>query len=108
MTKMLKAEWRRTEGWRIVILMAGLQTVTAIGLIIVAILVLTHLNDTKVARKEAAKDSCTLLVGLVNAATPPSQKAAAQAYRNRTALKNCTAYANAILAPPVKHKVTRR
>lgn len=100
MTKILKEEWRRTEGWRVVLLMAGTQTVTAILLIVVTILVIIHLNDVTAARRDAARDSCVLLVGLVDAATPPSRKALAQEYKAKTPLKNCTAYAKAITSPP--------
>lgn len=99
MTNILRKEWRRTEGFRIVLVMAAAQTVSAAILIVITILVLAHLNDVSTARMEAAKDSCVLLVGLVNAATPPSQQAEARAYKNHTPLKNCNTYAHTILSP---------
>lgn len=54
-----------------------------------------HAGDVQISRRDAAHDSCRLLVGLVSAATikAPKQRKAAEAYMDRTPLRNCRLYA---------------
>jgi hypothetical protein len=72
-----------------------------VGVVIVVLttLVLIHLNDVPTARRDAARDSCTLIVGLARAAAGHDAKAlkAANVYIARTPLHDCNTYARALV-----------
>jgi hypothetical protein len=61
------------------------------------ILAAARSGDVLTSRRDAARDSCHLLLGLVQAATPASRRADANAYIAHTSLHNCDAYARHIV-----------
>jgi hypothetical protein len=71
------------------------MTVSTVALIL-AVIGLGHESQS---RRDAARDSCYLLRGLVTAATTqaPAQRAASNAYIARTQLHNCNGYARSVV-----------
>lgn len=71
--------------------------VAAVAVLIAAILVAEN------ARHEAARDSCTLIVGLARAAAGTSQRALTQAnaYIAHTQLRDCGVYAGHVAPTPL-------
>lgn len=83
------------HGWGKLLKLAGIAcNVVAIVALVVAIIGLTELTAN---RRDSARDSCRLMLGLVRTATPPGRSALAEAYINRTPLHDCNTYAKALV-----------
>ena len=77
---------------RLAILVMILGIVSVAGVILGYIALNQRISTIETSRIDSRFDSCELLRGLVDAATPPSQRPAARAYINRTPLNNCYTY----------------
>lgn len=83
----------------IIVILEVAQVVTFAGIVVVMVIAIMALNGTTSARRDSARDSCRLLLGLVHAATSnaPMQRAAANAYVHRTPLHDCQLYARRLV-----------
>lgn len=70
------------------------SSLLAIGAIILSLL---HAGDEAASRRNAAYDSCQLVLGLVQTSTPASRRSAADAYVRHTPLRDCHLYARKLV-----------
>lgn len=82
---------RHERGLRIAQVVLSVLTIAAF---VIAIDGLTRITAS---RRDAARDSCILLLGLVHAAAPSSRSVQVRQYIDRTPLRDCNQYARTVV-----------
>lgn len=90
--------WEDHGVGRLVRIAHAASSVIATGALILAVILLITLpGDITDSRRSSARDSCKLLLGLANAATPPARRPALDAYIASTPLHDCGSYARKLV-----------